>query len=315
MAVQLHVAHSSLFQGVGVFAGGPYHCAQGELAYAITTCLEGLPPVSVSSLVETATIRSDFMQIDSTSNLANQRIFLYTGLFDSIVAHSVVESTGSFYSSFAPNSERIILESSVPSGHTMPTIISNPFFSQCTATSSPYISNCAYDGAGRALQHIYNGTLKAPNNSTSLGQLIQFSQVPFTLDQNPSGISFADNGYVYVPPGCSSTSETCRLHVVLHGCEQTIADIGELYVTSTGYNSWADANNFIVLYPQAVRNLLIGNENGCFDWWGYLGNSGSYDTIGGYQIAAIYAMMQAIEKGTLGQAKPIDALPSHCFVN
>jgi poly(3-hydroxybutyrate) depolymerase len=32
MAVQLHVAFSSFIKGAGIFAGGPYHCAQGWLS-------------------------------------------------------------------------------------------------------------------------------------------------------------------------------------------------------------------------------------------------------------------------------------------
>lgn len=38
----------------------------------------------------------------------------------------------------------------------------------------------------------------------------------------------------------------CRLHVVFHGCKQTINDIQEQYVENTGYNKWAESNNIIV---------------------------------------------------------------------
>jgi hypothetical protein len=37
MAVQLHVAFSSLFKGVGVVAGGPYYCAQDQFTTALTS--------------------------------------------------------------------------------------------------------------------------------------------------------------------------------------------------------------------------------------------------------------------------------------
>jgi poly(3-hydroxybutyrate) depolymerase len=37
MAVQLHVAYSSLFKGVGVVAGGPYYCAQDQFTSALTS--------------------------------------------------------------------------------------------------------------------------------------------------------------------------------------------------------------------------------------------------------------------------------------
>ena len=35
----------------------------------------------------------------------------------------------------------------------------------------------------------------------------------------------------------------------------------------TGYNEVGELNNIIILYPQAVS--IIGNPNGCWDWWGY----------------------------------------------
>ena len=38
MAVQLHVAWSSLFHGAGVIAAGPYYCAQGTALLATTRC-------------------------------------------------------------------------------------------------------------------------------------------------------------------------------------------------------------------------------------------------------------------------------------
>lgn len=57
----------------------------------------------------------------------------------------------------------------------------------------------------------------------------------------------------------------CKLHVAFHGCEQTLADIGSDFVVSAGYNSWAEANNIIILYPQAADNLL--NPKGCWDWY------------------------------------------------
>lgn len=39
MAVQVHVAFSSIVNGSGVFAGGPYHCAEGNLVEAMDECM------------------------------------------------------------------------------------------------------------------------------------------------------------------------------------------------------------------------------------------------------------------------------------
>lgn len=39
MDVQLHIAFSSYFKGIGVFAGGPYYCAEGKFDKALDQCM------------------------------------------------------------------------------------------------------------------------------------------------------------------------------------------------------------------------------------------------------------------------------------
>ncbi len=36
------------------------------------------------------------------------------------------------------------------------------------------------------------------------------------------------------------------------------------------YLPWAEANNVIVLFPQAAKADLHDNPKACFDWWGYV---------------------------------------------
>jgi hypothetical protein len=59
--------------------------------------------------------------------------------------------------------------------HTQPT--DDPAMkNSCGVSSSPYLSNCQYDGAGAALQAILAG-LKPRNDGALSGSLIEFSQV------------------------------------------------------------------------------------------------------------------------------------------
>jgi len=44
---------------------------------------------------------------------------------------------------------------------------------------------------------------------------------------------------------------------------QTVADIQDKWVKLAGYNSWADSNNIIVLYPQVIKASNPFNPNGC----------------------------------------------------
>jgi poly(3-hydroxybutyrate) depolymerase len=103
-------------------------------------------------------------------------------------------------------------------------------------------------------------------------------------------LSLADTGYAYVPASCAG-GETCKVHVVFHGCKQTPDDVQEQYVEHTGYNRWADSNGIIVLYPEAKHDT-VANPNGCWDWWGYSG--AGYATKSGPQMAAVRAMLDRL---------------------
>lgn len=141
--------------------------------------------------------------------------------------------------------------------------------SACTYKGKPYINACGFDAAGSILQHLYANTLTEPDGSdpdgTKSGSITSFSQdlyIDELYTNEEAGLYYT--GYVYVPDQCASDASSCRLHVSFHGCEQTVWDIGEEYITMTGYNQWAAANDLIILYPQAMRTVL--NPKGCFDW-------------------------------------------------
>lgn len=76
--------------------------------------------------------------------------------------------------------------------------------------------------------------------------ILEFDQKPYIS----TGFAMQDKGYVYVPTACR-LGESCRLFVEFHGCKQTLNDIGTDYVKHLGLNEIAEANNIIILYPQA----------------------------------------------------------------
>ena len=72
--------------------------------------------------------------------------------------------------------------------------------------------------------------------------------------------------------------------------------IHDTFLRDAGYNAWADANNVIVLYPQATPWLrasdfsqLSANPQGCWDWWGYSGDD--YFGRDGRQMRAVKSMI------------------------
>ncbi|MDD3722893.1 MAG: PHB depolymerase family esterase, partial [Lutibacter sp.] len=78
--------------------------------------------------------------------------------------------------------------------------------------------------------------------------------------------------YVYKP---INNDMQVPLVVVLHGCVQTANEIAE----QSGWNSLADSNNFMVLYPQ---QKVENNLNRCFNWYENADiskNDGESDTI------------------------------------
>lgn len=196
--------------------------------------------------------------------------------------------------------------------HSMPT---PGFGNPCGTLGEPFISKCATespdhaDAAGELLNWIYPGLM--PPAVTLSGRLVEFDQSEFI--NAPQSHSMNDTAWIYVPADCF-TSTGCRIHVALHGCLQyprheyfadgKLRKIGKTFVEHAGYNRWADTNRIVVLYPQANARPLTpwewwmpwrykrANPKGCWDWWGYDGDS--YDTRDGTQIQAIHRMIDRL---------------------
>lgn len=123
-----------------------------------------------------------------------------------------------------------------------------------------------------------------------------------TVNQSRFGkvdeMSLNSVAFAYVPTGCKGGAALCALHVHFHGCKQTTDDIGTTYALHAGLNEWAESNNIIVLYPQAIKSSLFPyNPQGCFDWWGY--TTGDYSVRAGPQMVLVRNMVQALVEGQL----------------
>jgi hypothetical protein len=199
-------------------------------------------------------------EIDSLNNLKDDKIYIFSGKSDSTVITKVVDKTNEFYLQAGVSAKNILYNKTIDAGHAFITINSDD--TPCSQTMSPYINYCDYDQAGIILKQIY-GTLNPPAASLS-GKFIEFSQDEFF---DYGDVSMGSTGFVYVPK--SFEDNTCRIHVVFHGCLQSVSAIGDLVYKTTGYNRWADTNNIIVLYPQIKKSVMGGNPNGCWDFWGY----------------------------------------------
>ncbi len=301
MAGQFHLAFSSYLKGVAIVAGGPYGCAKGQLPLALNQCMQtglfGAP--DAQALLNRAKTAADDQQIDPLANLAQDRVYIFSGTEDDTVTPPVVDQTAVFYRLAGVAEQAIRYVDDLPAGHAF---ITENQGEACSTTASPFINDCDYDQAGDLLQHIL-GPLNPPVTKMG-GRWIEFNQAEFL--QYPTNHGMNDTGFVYVPADCAG-GETCRVHIAFHGCKQTTALIGDRFRSMTGYTRWADSNHLILLFPEAHDTFM--NPNSCWDWWGY--DDPDYMTQSGRQMAAVNAMLFRIA----GETRPASDCEQHTAAN
>jgi len=258
MAHQLHVAYSDLFSGAAIIAGGPFGCAQGSLKTAFARCVStsggGLKPDEFIEEIRKAASQGF---VADPQQLANDRVWLFHGSLDKAVAGDLSETLRAVYRAFMP-ADSIVYVSDIPAAHNFPTLSAGH---ACDASESPFLGNCGYDAAGQLLQQLYPG-LEAPTDA------------PLSAPEEVTLQDVADAGllasaYLYVPARCQGGREACALHLVLHGCAQSSAQLGTVFVEQSGYLPWAEANGIVLAFPQVAPS--VANPLACWDWWGYTG--------------------------------------------
>lgn len=289
MAVQLQVAYSGSIAGSGIVAGGPYNCAMGNMLYT-GICMGQVPfmPPNPTLMVDSAKSFAKLGKIDPLSHLAGRKVYVFSGTQDTVVQQPAVDATVSFFRQVGMPAANLQYVNTLPAGHA---VITPGSGNSCNANASPYISHCdvggqGYDQAGAILTQIY-GALQ-PKSTSPTGQLLAFDQRAFAA----ASTSMAEEGYVYVPQSCQSGA-SCKVHVALHGCSQSVSAVGKTFLNEAGYNPWADSNQLIVLYPQVnASSFAPANPMGCWDWFGYTGQN--YAQKGAAQMTAIMSMVKAL---------------------
>jgi poly(3-hydroxybutyrate) depolymerase len=285
MAVQFHVAHSALVHGAGVLAAGPYYCAENSLRLALGRCMKGDEAIPVDELASITSQLALEEVIDPIAELADDRVWIFHGGADPVVARTVMDATEAYYATLVdPRGIRRV--ELAQAGHTFPATGSG--LQACDQTGIPFIGECGLDGARQLLEHLYGAFADAPA-AVAPGELQAFSQAGYAKAADAS--SLAARGWLYVPAACSGpgTAGRCRLHVAFHGCKQGQSYVQDAFARRAGYLEAADAGSIVVLFPQIEPSYQPLNPNGCWDWWGYSGDA--YATRLGSQIVAIKAMV------------------------
>jgi poly(3-hydroxybutyrate) depolymerase len=299
MAGQIQVAHAKDIVGAGIVAGGPYACAESQAGrifpfwptavaqngtLALYQCMETTlgEPDPVRSAERAKELAEDGA-IDPIAGLAADNVYLFSGKKDDTVKLAVVLAAKRFYEEVGVEGSNMTLVEG-DGGHALITAQGGGV--ACGVSDTPYVSNCGYNQAQAILAWIY-GPLADPSVEAK-GRFILFDQQPFS----EPGDGFADEGVVYIPQSCSE-QPGCRVHIALHGCEQSRETVGDSFVKGAGFAEVADANRLVILFPQVKASATI-NPHGCWDWWGYTG----LDYLGkdAPQIKAIWAMVEQLAK-------------------
>lgn len=319
MAVQLHLAHSGSFAGAGVIAGGPYRCAESYRAPALLAedaYVQGALHICMSPLTEGTAPDAELLAglarqtaarglIDPVENLADDRVYIFSGRRDRVVSPKVVSRTESFYKALGVR--KLQYDNKHDAGHAIITL--NPEDSELPLNQPPYINRGEFWQSHAILNHIYPELRKPAARPT--GTLVRFDQSEFFGGEPRASMSAF--GYAYVPRSVAEGAPA-RVHIALHGCKQGYnyvdyvngrPDIGNQppygnrYFTTTGYNEIADSNDIIVLYPQVqgIDDGMTQNPDGCWDWWGYTSpdvHDPDYYSRDAIQIRAVHGMLERL---------------------
>jgi poly(3-hydroxybutyrate) depolymerase len=288
MALQFHLSFSEDVIGSGLIAGGPYYCAEGNIATALKNCVSSNEDnIDIANLAKTIERYQNTQKTAKSEHNKQDKVWLLHGTLDTKISREVADKLAAQANTlFASKNIQYIKDK--PFSHLMPTLNQG---GNCTESSTPFIGNCNYDAAGEMLKHI--ARIKRDKSTKSNEQL---SQQLITFKQADFADEFADTlgeqAYLFVPENCKR-NEQCSIHISFHGCNQNAEAIGNTYAKNAGFNAWAQTNDLVVLYPQTKKSAFMPlNPQACWDWWGYTGEN--YAHKEGKQIKAIKAMVNNI---------------------
>jgi len=273
--------------------------------------------------------------VDNPAALADQKVYLFSGSKDKTVITPVAQRAAELYEALGmdKNNIKTVFDETIGGGasHGWLTIDEGEACDALSADSKTYMRKCGYDQSGALLKwiHLDPETVKEPEKGAEpTGTLTAFDQTEFVCQpgsavpgdlaidvcdyyKNAKSYGILDHGYFYTPKGCEGDKvEDCSLHVVMHGCKQSFEMLGMTFIEQTGMMEWADANNIMLLFPQAaivratdllnisgfvpyLDNPIYGNPKGCWNWWGY-SKDDHFPDKNGVQIRAIMAMIDRL---------------------
>jgi len=291
VAHQMHIAYSDLINGAAIIAGGPFGCADGSLATAMTRCMgtasEAFPVAEQAAAIRAA---AEDGRLGATGALADDPVWIFHGALDTAMAASLSDALTKLYAQFVPAGQ-IRYVKDIESGHAFP---AQGRGSACNTLQPPFVADCGYDAAGELLQHLYPG-LDTP--AAGIAADLAETKLP-----GATAAGLSETAYLFVPPACGGGAKSCALHLVLHGCAMSAVQVGTGFIEQSGYLPWAAANNIVLAFPQVVPGPA--NPLACWDWWGYTG--AEYLFRDGAQMTVLANWINELKPSALAPANRLD---------
>lgn len=318
MAIQHLVAFSESVQGAGIAAGSPYGCGMipgGHLPQG--RCWYG--PATEHLVQETIKyMRQRFNEglIDDPVNLKQTPVVLFNGKQDWTVFTAVMQATYRQLSAFI-EPRLLTTNFETEASHVWSLDHGSCKCGACADFSVEEaskeccdVNNCEYDLSGDMLRHFYGHDLKPRVRARQRLKWIDQSQY------TPWGWDFEDTlmstyAIAYVPTGCLQDLDSCRVHIDYHGCINKIWSQREKWATAIDLNEYGEANNIVIVYPQAAGDRATGR--GCWNW-GFPQDDKYFDTRKGAQLKTIVNMVADLKNAVDGALEaPVGKTPSQVF--
>jgi hypothetical protein len=318
MAMQHLFAFSKQVEGVAVAAGSPYGCgAFPEGKYTRKGNWTGTCYYGGANLSKTAAYIEDRTKqglIDDPANLKKTTIIVFNGKWDWVVWSDVGKDLVEQLSSYV-EIDKVISKLNTFASH----VWSTDHWANGTATGATGLSNicwcgrcglylfdsynspccdvnnCGYDLSGDLLRRTYHN-IKPRTEALEVFSWLKQRQYmpPKTKTWNYAALE--KWAVVYIPSGCKANTARCRVHVNYHGCIANKWPRRKLWVSNLDLNEYGEANDIIILYPQAKGDRTEGQ--GCWNW-GFKHDDKLFDTKLGVQLATVNNMVAGLQSNTI----------------
>ena len=144
MAVQMHVAHSSIMRGVGVTAGVAYDCANSSLPTQSQRLAQGLlcvsgnvaAALSISLTNAAATVPGAID--DPATNLSDQKVWLFSGFNDGTVKREAMDALNQYYGNYVDQGN-IFYKTDNQAPHAL---ITADYGATCLSNGGDFVNDC-----------------------------------------------------------------------------------------------------------------------------------------------------------------------------